>query len=318
MESKIVTNNVLIKIVVTLLILGLGVTFIDYELVIDALLTADVKYILLAIFLQIPLFVLNTIRWKMLLNFDGFIDSFSKLFKITLISNFANNFLPSSVGGDALRLAYVYKKKYKIISTSSILFERLIGLLVMLLIGGTALYLYQNEESLLNSIQYVLNALFFALAVLLLIISKANVSNLITVLKSKIHSNKWSDAICNVLLKLGLYVKSARLTAIVICFTILSQLIGIFIYWAIGESMNINAPIIIYFIIIPISLVISSIPISFGGLGLREVTSVTMFIILGVNEIQAVNVSLIYLLVLIVSSAPGMIYYFLYGNKLGK
>jgi uncharacterized protein (TIRG00374 family) len=83
MESKIVTNNVLIKIVVTLLILGLGFTFIDYELVIDALLTADVKYILLAIFLQIPLFVLNTIRWKMLLNFDGFIDSFSKLFKIT-------------------------------------------------------------------------------------------------------------------------------------------------------------------------------------------------------------------------------------------
>jgi len=307
-----------IKIITTLLVLTIAFVFVEHNSVINTLIVANFTYIFFAVIIQVFLFLLNTFRWMFLLNFDGFFTKFSKLFKVVLLSNFANTFLPSSIGGDALRAAYIYKKNYKSISISSIIFERIVGLMVMLLIGIVSLNFIQINNIFFNSTIYTLNIVIFALIMLLYLIKKISITRILRLFKIDIDSHKWIGFVFEIVSKIHFYIKNFKISLQVVLLTIASQFIGVLIYWIIGQSINIEAPIIVYFVVMSVSLIASAIPISFGGLGVRELTSVSVFIALGLEKNQAINIALIYLLVIVISSFPGIFYYFLYGKKLDK
>ena len=308
----------MIKIITTLLVLTIAFVFVEHNSVINTLIVANFTYIFFAVIIQVFLFLLNTFRWMFLLNFDGFFTKFSKLFKVVLLSNFANTFLPSSIGGDALRAAYIYKKNYKSISISSIIFERIVGLMVMLLIGIVSLNFIQINNIFFNSTIYTLNIVIFALIMLLYLIKKISITRILRLFKIDIDSHKWIGFVFEIVSKIHFYIKNFKISLQVVLLTIASQFIGVLIYWIIGQSINIEAPIIVYFVVMSVSLIASAIPISFGGLGVRELTSVSVFIALGLEKNQAINIALIYLLVIVISSFPGIFYYFLYGKKLDK
>jgi uncharacterized membrane protein YbhN (UPF0104 family) len=78
---------------------------------------------------------LSASRWKLLLGPD---PRWLDLFRIYLIGQFAGLFLPTSVGGDVVRIAAVSRVKPAALTVSSVLLDRALGfvaLLVYLLIG---------------------------------------------------------------------------------------------------------------------------------------------------------------------------------------
>ena len=74
-------------------------------------------------------------RWYALLRSGGVKISFSQAASITFTGLFASNFLPSTVGGDLVRIGGVLQFGYdRAVSTASVLVDRLIGMAGMVMV----------------------------------------------------------------------------------------------------------------------------------------------------------------------------------------
>ena len=80
---------------------------------------------------------------------------------------------------------------------------------------------------------------------------------------------------------------------------------GILGYALIGMSLGIELPILIYYLLVPLIFLISLIPISFGGWGIREASSIGLFGLVGLPPEQAFAMSVLFGLVVICASLPG-------------
>lgn len=76
--------------------------------------------------------IANAVRWFSLIRVQNVEVSFAETLKMVLAGNFASNFLPSTVGGDAVRIAGLARFTGLSISMASTIVDRLLNVLVML------------------------------------------------------------------------------------------------------------------------------------------------------------------------------------------
>ncbi len=126
----------LLRLIGTLLAIGLIILLVreeGWDDVLAALKQISAGQILLAfICLMISrLFVI--LRWHVLLRFAGVKISFSDTTALTFTGLFASNFLPTTIGGDVVRLAGVMQMGYdRAVSLASLAADRLIGMIGMI------------------------------------------------------------------------------------------------------------------------------------------------------------------------------------------
>lgn len=87
--------------------------------------------------------------------------------------------------------------------------------------------------------------------------------------------------------------------------TLFMQSLVILVYYLLGSSIGIELSAITYFGIIPIVFIAANLPVSVGGLGVRETALVALLAAAGIDTQRAIALSLLYLLVLWIASAPG-------------
>jgi len=102
--------------------------------------TADVRYILLAIAL-IPLGYLSSVsRWRLLLRAQGGDAPYPFLLRSLMTGIFFNNFLPSTIGGDAIRAWDTARSGVgKATALTIIMVDRFVGLLALLVFAAFGL-----------------------------------------------------------------------------------------------------------------------------------------------------------------------------------
>ena len=83
--------------------------------------------------------LLATVRWQILLRIQGIRISSLRAGAIVMIRLFFNQLLPGGVGGDAMRLYFIFKQApgKKIGATLSIAMDRLFGLLAICFSRGS-------------------------------------------------------------------------------------------------------------------------------------------------------------------------------------
>jgi uncharacterized membrane protein YbhN (UPF0104 family) len=85
--------------------------------------------------------------------------------------------------------------------------------------------------------------------------------------------------------------------------------------WLIALALGIDAPFKYYFVFIPAIVVITLIPISINGVGLRELAYVSFFTIIGISREEGMLMGLLTSLVTIGSGLPGSIAYLMHKNE---
>lgn len=114
MKIKVITmdKRTLIFLSVSILIFLAMLAIIGVDKIFDALKTADLRYIVVAIALQLITFLLYNLRWQ-LLNKQANIDiGFKKLLPITMVGLAINNITPSGRGGGEPVRAYILAKEH--------------------------------------------------------------------------------------------------------------------------------------------------------------------------------------------------------------
>lgn len=222
-------------------------------------------------------------RWQLILaNFKVY-QSTSALTKIHFIGIFCNNFFPSSIGGDVIRGLLIKSDKTPLsVIVSSIFVERILGVVALVCLSGLAfgyLLLFATEllpHTLVATLQQVF--LIGAAFALILVLFQRQVNRFVRKINLRLAEgmtdHKWM-----------IFMQSVALHFIgIVALYLLSQ--------ALGESLG-----FFYFVLLcPLVIVISMLPITINGLGLREGSFVLLFSFVGMTQEAALMISLLWLL----------------------
>jgi uncharacterized membrane protein YbhN (UPF0104 family) len=100
---------------------------------------ASLGYVGVALLIELLNVTPRVLRWRALLLTQRTREPFLRLFSIYLVGSFFNNFLPSNVGGDSVRMLRMGQLTGQgADAVSSVLVERLCGLFAVLLMGVVA------------------------------------------------------------------------------------------------------------------------------------------------------------------------------------
>jgi uncharacterized membrane protein YbhN (UPF0104 family) len=237
-----------------------------------AILLASASYLLSQAF--------NTLRWCILLWAHNVKITFWQAFRITWSGIFASNFLPSTIGGDGLRMAAVYPyAKSKSVAVGSVALDRVINMAAMTCLIPLPLVLFGAK----------LNAL---LALALPINPRALVE-------------KYSPKIAAALREWANHPMSfvwAFLSAWP------SNLTPMFSTWLIARGVGMDVSFWQVMAVQTVAYFLSVLPISVNGYGVREVTYATLFVTLGASLEQASALAVITRFLIVLVTIPGAIW----------
>jgi hypothetical protein len=270
----------------------------------------------LAILVFIASQIISTIRWSLLLKYGGIKLPYWRLLSLYFIGMFFNNFLPTAVGGDAVKGYYLYKTSGKGgASIASIFVDRYIGFASLVLLSFIAFFLGYSYLKGTILVWLVLSFVFlFFAASLFLWVDKLHSWALLVLNKIKILKiNEKIDIFYKALMS---YKKYPKILAIGLGISLVLQTLNILTFYVISIGFGFTIPLVFFFLFIPLAMTVAMIPISLAGLGLREGAFVFLFAKVGVSSAAALSLSLAWFVVVVISSLFGCVEYLRMGKDI--
>lgn len=254
---------------------------------------------------------LDTLKWSYLLCFQGHSVSFWKLLNFRLVGQFFNNFLPSNVGGDIVRIVDLSKHSGSVIhASSSVIMSRLTGVF--------ALFPLMCVFALFNDGVLPTRLIFIALSVLGIIFigfvgifwSRRSGRVLLNLL-SRILPPKIMSHIEGFITVIYEYQKFPAVVINSILLSVLYQGCGILSVFTLCHALSIDISIVQLAIIMPIVATVMMIPLSINGLGVQDVSLVYFFNLLGISIHATLLISILFHFIRISGSLLGGIVFLL-------
>ncbi|MCM8771736.1 MAG: flippase-like domain-containing protein [Candidatus Omnitrophica bacterium] len=249
-------------------------------------------------FINIPL----ALRFKYILEIY-FKETLSLLliWKLTMIGLFFNNFLPTSAGGDIVKIFYIVKdEKEKLLSGISILIDRYIGALTVMTMGTISVLFYYYEK-----ISILILILMFLLIFFFYFFSKREIAFFFYKFLKKIFPPIINEKLLVFYNSINFYfVKNKRKLYLAILISFITQILSIFSqYFLVYSILKKKISFYPFFIFIPLIWTSTLIP-SIGGLGIREFSYIYLFSNF-IGKDNAYALSLLVLLSIIFNSIIG-------------
>lgn len=272
---------------------------------------ADLRLIALAVVLQFVGVAISAAKWGALLRARGHAQPYPWLLGAYLVGQFANNFLPTTVGGDALRITQLGRRIGSMSQASaSVFMERLTGFLALAAIVNIALVLafFDNSgTSLVTSVELRAVTVLFSAAAVAAIPGALLAPRLLARFGGRLPERlqrplaKLSSAIHD-------YVPQGKAMVGVMIYSFAFQLLWVVIHVICGAALLINAPLLIYGLLGPITDIVGLAPLFVNNLGARELVFTVYFSQVGVATATAVALAfLIFTVRLIVSALGGLV-----------
>ncbi|MHB2153861.1 lysylphosphatidylglycerol synthase transmembrane domain-containing protein [Calditrichota bacterium GD2] len=273
-----------------------------------------VAFLVAAFLLMLLAVFFLALRWRVLLKSYGFHLKTSQLFGFYLIGMFFNNFLPTSIGGDIMRI-------YKLISVTddrtsafaSVIIERLMGIAATLLMSIFAL-IYISQQFHDNRLLIVAVVMFLAIMVFFTLILKDRSFNIIlkifdrfTIFKIGQKFNKLFEAI-------HLFQEKRMVLMEVFMLSFISQFFIVSMNYLVAVAFSIPVSFGYLLMVVPISFVLTMLP-SINGIGIRDLGFVGLLAQVGISTAEALTLSFMNLIIPMLISTAGGLLFMLQKNK---
>ena len=250
-------------------------------------------------------------RWRIILTNVGVSILYRQTYLGYLLGSFYNVFLPGVIGGDMVRVAYckIWTQCGLGIATTSVLLERVFGVLALMIIACLTYMCFPRTLSALlavegTSIVLVLAGGGMLLVVITLIGRQIWIGWLLQ--KDKIASNPFVPSVLRTLNALDL-----RILGTIVVLSALYQMVWIFTTFYISRAIGLFVPIHVFFSILPLVYLVTVLPVSLGGVGVREGAFVLLLAQFGVMASDAVTLSFLeYLSRIAIAGLSGVMHLF--------
>ena len=279
--------------------------------------TASLPWLAGAMLLYIAMIFVASWRWWLLLRAQHLALAFRSLVASYLVATFFNNFLPSNIGGDVIRIRDTAKAAgSKTLATTIVLVDRGIGLMGLVFVAAVGSTIAARMSDAIGptgpGILWTLLALSIA-ATTLAVVMPHGVGALLRPLQA-LHQEWVEERITRLTTALARFGDAPRTLGACFGGAILVQGVMVVFYAAIARSLHIDVPIAHLAIVVPISFIVQMLPVSVNGLGVRETTFVVYLTPLGVPRESALALSLISAVLIMLVSTAGAVTYLTRGK----
>lgn len=281
----------------------------DPAAVVGAAARADLRWIGAAILLVVVDRTLMAYRWLVLLSPIPRLDRprLGAVLRLFFTSTFAGTFLPGSVGGDAVRAYGLARLRVAPgVAVASVLLDRLLGVLSIVLVGIVGLLLADSGDLWSNrAVGVSLLVAGAACAAGAAVVFSAGASRLAQRTSTRLPFAPLR-AISGELVEATRAYRSFRSElANVLAGSVAVQILRVIQAYCLGRALGIEASPAIYFAFIPLILLVMLLPVTVNGLGTSQVAFVWFFGRLGVPPAEAFALSVLFVALGLVGNLPG-------------
>ncbi len=300
-----------LKFVVSAVLLLFLLTQVDLRAVLAALSNVKWAGLWVALALFIAGVFIRSYRWQILLDALDLRVPLRTTTSLYFVGSFFNTVLPSGFGGDVVKaaeLAHASGRSGEAVGT--VVMDRFLGIVGLLFMGMAALLLAGDWVD--QRITWGIGILFTALlAGFWLLRQRWLMSRL-----SYLIPQRWREPILTFSRALysGLQGYSARTLAWAMAVSVLFNLTWVAVNVVLGWSLGIDASLAHYLVFVPLVSLSLLLP-SVGGLGVRELTYVALFGLIGVPEERAFALGILVYAVTFATGLIGGLIYLLQGAR---
>lgn len=292
-------RSTLLKAAVTIVGLGIVLSQIDLRNVSETLLSAQWGWLGITFGLILLSLVIRAVRWFFLLEGLGVTLSLGRLVALYYVGNFFNAFLPTSFGGDVMRVVEVTRDVPTEVAAGTVIVDRLTGLLMLFVMallslpfrpedfppGLLALVIAVSVIGLLGGIVLLDGRLILRIGRFLPAVLSPTGTGPVAKILSAVNAVGWRA----ILKALGM---SLVFNAVLVLW-----------WWTAARALEFDIPFTHFLLVVPILSISLLIP-SIGGLGPREAVAPTLFAS-QIADDSAVALSLLVFFLQRLSGLPG-------------
>ncbi len=293
----------LVRIIITIAILTLIFRNIEFQSVKNTILQADVKLLCLAILFQLLSTLLAGYRWGKVMKKLNFGQKTEFYVRSYFKGSFFNQGLPTSIGGDAVRVLDVagngHRKRDAFIG---VFIDRVLGLSGLLILNLAANYFLPGL--LPDNLFLMINAI--VLAGLIGFICFIYIHKI-----KALYKGRLLKYILRVSQQLNQILNNIRSISFHLSIGVLIHLFSIINIYLVGQSVGLEYDLLTMAVVVPPVILLTLIPVSLAGWGIREGAMIGIFGLIGGALTNVLSMSILYGIILIIASLPGL-YTYLY------
>lgn len=314
--------SIFFRISVSIILLAFLFKQIDKRVLLATIKNVDKSLLFLAFFIFFINYILCLFRWEMLLKTAKIYLPFKRVIISFAGGTFFSLFLPSTIGGDFVRsldLAIHTKRPREVVAT--VFLDRLSGYIGLVIVALLAVFFgsrLMQDKNVFISVAIITTIL---IVVLLILFNKFLYSKINQLLHSSGRSpaqgkglsvlDNIRESLKNLHQEIHIFRHQKKVILQNLVLSLFIQAINPITFYVIALSLGIKMNIIYFFVYLPIIGAITLLPISIGGLGLRDATTIFFFAKAGLAKDLAFAMSLLsFFFILIYGILGGLIYVF--------
>ncbi|MEM8753901.1 MAG: lysylphosphatidylglycerol synthase transmembrane domain-containing protein [Pseudomonadota bacterium] len=292
----------------------------DLAAVWASLAAVDPGWLALALASQVVGAALIAFRWGGLLALKGVAPGFPYLLGSTVSASFFRQFLPSIVGGDAIRGYDAWRAGASPgLAAVSLVVDRLLGLTALAVFALIALSLFEPLNAAVPGVRLwvALGLVCVVGALALMLIPGLRAPRPILALHAAAPSaiTRRVDAVVEAV---GAFRGEGGGVLRAFGLSLLIQINVVSSYWLLSQALGLGIDYADFYVIVPVAVFVMMAPITINGVGLREAIFIFLLAIWGIGEPQALAFAwLEYAVYLVFGLAGGVVYALRRGGRRG-
>jgi uncharacterized protein (TIRG00374 family) len=283
-----------LKVLISLALLYYLLGKTDSDALLQRLRGADTLVLAGAVLLYMMMLVISVWRWRLLLQAQGHDAPMKRLSASYLVATFFNNFLPSNIGGDVIRVRDSSRLTGSTTTALAVVaIDRIIGLGALYVLALTAYIFGGPDVRHLTGARLVIVGLGLFFGYLAYVFFRPGQASRMVAAVGLARS-QWAIEHFETV-QASVHVYRQRVGAVWAAFaaSVALQTIVICYYFAIAQALRIELPLAACFLMVPLCVLVQTVPVSFNGWGIREAVFVHFFRQIGLPGDSAIAFSLL-------------------------
>lgn len=279
---------------------------IELGTTLDVLADTNLAWFALSLAIMLGTVPALAVRWGWLLGAHGIEERIGWLTRAYLVAYAAGQLLPTSLGGDAVRVVETVRRHSgrTAVVTGTILLERGLGGAATVLLGAVG-FLVSIGRYDVSAYLWLEGVFVFGTIVLAFLFFARSARPLLRRALPLLERLRFAGALRAFYEGVHHFRGRPRLLSRVFLVTLAVQTVRILAIWAAAKAVGIDLDPSIYYVFGPLLFLVMLVPFTLNGLAVREAFFVSFLGSVGVDANQAFAAGFLYFLVTILLAAPG-------------
>ncbi len=244
--------------------------------------------------------LLGLLRWRMVLRVHGLDLSFWRTTEISLVAHFFNSFLLGSTGGDLLKAYYAARETHhkKTEAVMTVLVDRLVGLLAMLLFACVMMlpnFGLLARHGRLAALSWIIVAMMAACGGVVVLSFWGGLSRRVPGARSWFKRLPKGELLERALEACRQFGRERFFLTRMLAISMVLNVFCVLQIMVLAWGLHVHIAALALFVIVPVIVCISALPITPSGIGVRENLYVLMLAVpeINVDPTKALSISLL-------------------------